>query len=146
MKEYNFKINGNDYVVGIQVQGDSEAEVVVNGSTYSVEIGNSSAKPTKTTISQPQVAPAAQTSAAPASKPAVSSGAGESVLKSPLPGVILDLKVNVGDTVAMGQTLLVLEAMKMENNIEAEIAGVVKAIHVKSGDSVLEGNVLLTIS
>ncbi len=66
-------------------------------------------------------------------------------MKAPLPGVILDLKVNVGDTVAAGDTVVILEAMKMENNIHADKGGVVKSICVNKGDSVLEGADLLII-
>ena len=68
-----------------------------------------------------------------------------SLLLSPLPGVILDLKVNVGDQVKAGQTVAVLEAMKMENNINAEHDGVVTAIKVNKGDSILEGAEILLI-
>ena len=68
-----------------------------------------------------------------------------SALRSPLPGVILDVKVREGDTVKAGQLLMVLEAMKMENNIDAHQAGVVKSVNKRQGDSVLEGDVLLTI-
>ena len=64
---------------------------------------------------------------------------------SPLPGVILDIRIKEGDTVAVGQTLVVLEAMKMENNIDSDRAGVVKSIKVNRGDSVLEGDVLITL-
>jgi biotin carboxyl carrier protein len=66
-------------------------------------------------------------------------------LKSPLPGVILEVKVREGDAVKAGQLLMVLEAMKMENNIDSHKAGVVKSIVKRQGDSVLEGDVLLTI-
>ena len=66
-------------------------------------------------------------------------------MKSPLPGVILDVKVNVGDTVAKGDLLLILEAMKMENSIVADRDGKVTAINVKNGDSVLEGTDLVII-
>lgn len=149
MKEFNFKINGNNYTVGIAIQGDNEAEVVVNGATYQVELVDSTVKPK--VVSKPQIAPV------PASNPVHSNGAASkpvvqktpvssaNPINSPLPGVIIDLKVKEGDTVAIGQTLLVLEAMKMENNIDADFAGVVKSINIKCGDSVLEGNVLLTI-
>ena len=75
---------------------------------------------------------------------AISAG-GAGAVKAPLPGVILDLKVNVGDTVAAGDTVVILEAMKMENNIHADKGGVVKSICVNKGDSVLEGADLLII-
>ncbi len=152
MKEYNLKINGNDYVVTIDIQGDSNANVVVNGTKYNVEIENAQVK--KVVASKPQVAAAPSShpvanSAKPAtptqSKP-VATGNGERTTTSPLPGVILDIKVAVGDTVTQGQTLVVLEAMKMENNIDAVFSGVVQSIKVKCGDSVMEGDVLLTIA
>ena len=66
-------------------------------------------------------------------------------MKCPLPGTVLSVKVQVGDKVASGQTLVVLEAMKMENNIDSDRAGVVKSIKVNRGDSVLEGDVLITL-
>lgn len=65
---------------------------------------------------------------------------------SPLPGVVVDVKVAAGDVVKAGQTVAVLEAMKMENDILAECDGVVASVSVKDGDSVLEGAVLLTIN
>ena len=68
-----------------------------------------------------------------------------SPVKSPLPGVILDIRIKEGDTVSVGQTLMVLEAMKMENNIDSDRAGVVKSVKVNRGDSVLEGDVLITL-
>jgi biotin carboxyl carrier protein len=77
------------------------------------------------------------------SSPASPKGAG--TIKSPLPGVILEVFVNPGDTVRMGQRLLVLEAMKMENNIEADRAGVVVSISKQKGDSVMEGDILMVI-
>ena len=66
-------------------------------------------------------------------------------MKAPLPGTITELKVQVGQQVAVGDTLLVLEAMKMQNNIESDYAGQVTSIVVKPGDTVMEGAVLMTI-
>ena len=63
----------------------------------------------------------------------------------PLPGTVLSINVKEGDTVAAGQTLVVLEAMKMENNIDAERGGVVKQVLVQAGATVMEGDVLLVI-
>ena len=74
----------------------------------------------------------------------VAAGAG-SPIKAPLPGTIIELKVNVGDTVKKGDVVLVLEAMKMQNNIESEFDGTVTSITVKQGETVMEGAVLLTI-
>lgn len=148
MKEYNFKINGNDYSVSINKVEDGCAEVTVNGTEFQVEFeSDAPAKPKSKIV---QVAPDLKAVAAAAStvKPAVAkpvSASGGSVIKSPLPGVILDLKVAVGDTIKTGQRLLILEAMKMENNIDSDRDGVIKAINVNKGDSVLEGDVLITI-
>ena len=66
-------------------------------------------------------------------------------MKSPLPGVILDIKVKEGDEVKKGQTLIILEAMKMENSINADKDGKVTAINVSKGESVLEGTDLVII-
>ena len=144
MKEYNFKINGNDYTVSIENIDDTSAEVMVNGAAFSVELEGME-KPKS--ANQPQVAPVP--GAEPAVKPTVAKPAKESspasAVKSPLPGVILELKVKVGDSVRVGDHLMVLEAMKMENNIDSDREGVVKSIKVSKGDSVLEGDVLLMI-
>ncbi len=149
MKSYKFKINGNDYAVDINSIEGNVAEVTVNGAAYSVELGSGSAQQS----AQPQIpkpVPAAatvpSTDAHPAVARTVSPGTSTAAgVKSPLPGVILSLNVAVGDAVKVGQRLLVLEAMKMENNIDSDREGVVKAINVRQGDSVLEGDVLLTI-
>jgi biotin carboxyl carrier protein len=74
-----------------------------------------------------------------------SSTSGKNTIQSPLPGVILDIKCNVGDTVKKGQTLMILEAMKMENNILADGNGKIAEILVQKGDSVLEGANLVVI-
>ena len=159
MKEYKYSINGNEYTVAVIDLDGNTAAVEVNGTSYKVDIlgeelnitPRPAAKPTApvTPAPQPQAAvpvaqpaPAEQPAApAPAAQPA---GNGKPIL-SPPPGVILDLKVNVGDQVKAGQTVAVLEAMKMENNINAEHDGVVTAIKVNKGDSILEGAEILLI-
>ncbi|MFI3330967.1 MAG: biotin/lipoyl-containing protein [Rikenellaceae bacterium] len=144
MKEYKFKINGNDYAVSVNDIVGSTASVAVNGTTYDVEVEGLETK-SAPKIVQVAASPAAQSvTPAPAARP-VAGGAGGAAVKSPLPGVVVSVAVNVGDTVAVGQRLLVLEAMKMENNIDADRAGVVKSIVAGKGTSVLEGDVLLTI-
>ena len=145
MKEYKYIINGNQYNVTIGDINDNIAQVEVNGTSYKVELEKAPVAAPKTTVVRQAVAPtkpAAQTTVV--NKPAAA-GAGKSGVKSPLPGVILDIKVNVGDTVKKGQTIIILEAMKMENNINADKDGTVTAISVNKGDSVLEGSVLVTI-
>ena len=164
MKEYKYKINGNSYTVVIGDIEDNVARVEVNGSLYKVELDKaqktlkSVAKTTapaapavkpvvKPAAAPAQAAPAASAPAAPAAPaqaaaPAAGGGTG---VKSPLPGVILDIKVNVGDEVKKGQLVVVLEAMKMENSINADRDGKITAIKVNKGDSVLEGTDLVMI-
>lgn len=140
-KEYKLKINGNDYAVVINDVEDTMAEVEVNGTPYSVEIDRQIKQAAK--ISRPAPAPVSESGAPVVSKPAAPANAG--AVKSPLPGVILSVNVNVGDTVKIGQKLLVLEAMKMENSIDSDRDGKVVAIKVNKGDSVLEGAELVII-
>ena len=145
MKQYRFKINGNQYNVDINSVEGNIASVSVNGTSYQVELEDAPAAPlqavpVQTSVITPAAAPA---QAAPAPKPAAS-GAGKPVT-SPLPGVIIAVKVNVGDSVKAGQEVAVLEAMKMENSIEAVQDGTVTAIHVAKGDSILEGAAIVTI-
>ena len=154
MGKYNFRINGHDYQVDVNSMEGGIADVTVNGTDYKVELADAvpapaqqAARPapqaTFTAAPAPQAtAPAAQTSqTATASAP---QGKGE-VVTAPLPGVILDIKVKVGDVVKAGQTVAVLEAMKMENEIEATASGTVTAVNAGKGDSVLEGAAIITI-
>ncbi len=145
MKKFKFKINGNQYNAEVLSIEDNIAEIEINGTRYSVEV-DKDMQPVKTpklvrSISVPStdIHPAV----AKTSSPSAPKGGG--TIKSPLPGVILDLFVKVGDTVKIGQRLLVLEAMKMENNIEADKAGKIASIAKNKGDSVMEGDVLIVI-
>ena len=148
MAKYQYTVEGTDYDVEILEIEDNVAKVNVNGAEFVVEL-KQALKPTTRPIKQvvaPEPKPAAP--AAPAQKPAPApapAGAGRNIC-APLPGTIIDLKVNVGDQVKEGDTLLILEAMKMQNNIEAEVSGQVTAILVKPGDSVMEGTALVTIA
>lgn len=152
MGKYNFRINGHDYQVDVNSVEGGIADVTVNGTDYKVELADAvpapaqqAVRPAPQTVSAvtPQAtAPAPQaaqtaTASAPQSK-------GE-VVTAPLPGVILDIKVKVGDAVKAGQTVAVLEAMKMENEIESTASGTVTAVNAGKGDSVLEGAAIITI-
>ncbi len=149
MKEYKIKINGNEYAVVVKNVENESAEVSINGTEYSLEVEGLRARPVSKTpkIIRPTVVPtgeahpAVQNTSSPAATASVAAGD----LKSPLPGVILDVMVREGDAVKTGQRIMLLEAMKMENNIEADRDGVIKVIKVRKGDSVLEGDVLVTI-
>jgi biotin carboxyl carrier protein len=144
MKEYKYKINGNLYNVVIGDIEENIAHVEVNGTHYTVEMEK---KPKAAPAPKPVVRPAAKPAAAPAAAPVAKPAAGgaKSGVKSPLPGVILDIKVNVGDAVKKGQTIIILEAMKMENSINADKDGKIAAINVSKGESVLEGTDLVII-
>ena len=144
MKEYKYKINGNLYNVVIGDIEDNIAHVEVNGTHYTVEMEKKpKAAPAPKPVARPVAKPAAP--AAPAAAPAAKPAAAKSGVKSPLPGVILDIKVKEGDEVKKGQTLIILEAMKMENSINADKDGKVTAINVSKGESVLEGTDLVII-
>ena len=146
MKTYKFKINGNEYNVAINSVEGTNASVTVNGTDYQVELEDAPAASVQAApATAPAAAPAQAVPAAPAAPKPAASGAGKAVT-SPLPGVIIAVKVNVGDSVKAGQEVAVLEAMKMENSIEAEHDGTVTAIHVAKGDSVLEGAAVVTIA
>ena len=145
MKEYKYKINGNLYNVVIGDIEDNIAHVEVNGTHYTVEMEKKpKAAPAPKPVARPAAKPAAAApAAAPVAKPAA--GGGKSGVKSPLPGVILDIKVKEGDEVKKGQTVIILEAMKMENSINADKDGKITAINVSKGESVLEGTDLVII-
>jgi len=152
MKNYQLKINGQEFDVQIdELAADAtKAGVVVNGVEYEVEIQGE-----KPSVAQkPQVAPdksvvkPAATTATPVAAPAAAprrAAAGGTVVACPLPGTVLSLKVAVGDSVTAGQTVVILEAMKMENNINADCAGIIKEICVQQGASVMEGDTLMVI-
>ena len=142
MKEYKYKINGNLYNVVIGDIEDNIAHVEVNGTHYTVEMEK---KPKAAPAPKPVARPAARPAAAPAAAPAAKPAAAKSGVKSPLPGVILDIKVKEGDMVKKGQTVIILEAMKMENSINADKDGKITAINVSKGESVLEGTDLVII-
>lgn len=158
MGKYNFRINGHDYQVDVNSVEGGIADVTVNGTDYKVELTDAvpapaqqAVRPAPQTVSTgaPAVTPASRaTGQAPqAAQTATASapqGKGE-VVTAPLPGVILDIKVKVGDAVKAGQTVAVLEAMKMENEIESTASGTVTAVNAGKGDSVLEGAAIITI-
>jgi biotin carboxyl carrier protein len=145
MKKFKFTINGNQYETEILNIEDNLAEIEVNGTLYKVEVDKTMKAVKTPKLVRPAAVPSTDThpSVAKTSSPAGPKGAGS--IKSPLPGVILEVFVREGDMVKMGQKLLMLEAMKMENNIEADKAGKVVQILKGKGDSVMEGDVLIII-
>ena len=143
MKEYKYTINGTKYEVAIGDIEDNIATVTVNGEAFKVELEKEAEPEKKKPVLGKPAASAASASDEPAAnKAAVNKN---NAIKAPLPGVITDIKVAVGDEVQVGDTVVVLEAMKMANNLTAEKAGKVTAVCVKVGESVMEDDALVVI-
>ena len=138
MNKYQYKVQGVDYDVEIVDVEGNIAKVNVNGISFEVEMKrpiNPATKPHKPKVAAPV-----------ADKPKTEAPAGAGMkFTAPLPGTITDIKVKVGDTVKDGDTVIILEAMKMQNNIEAECSGTVTSVLVNKGDTVMEGDALITI-
>ena len=142
MKKFNFKINGNEYQTTVEQSGEL-LQVTVNGKSYAAELLQDEATP-KPVAAAPKAAAAAAPAAA-AAAPKAPSGAGK-VVESPLPGVVVSIAVTEGQAVKAGDLLLTLEAMKMENAIQADNAGTVTKILVSNGQSVQSGDPLVEIA
>ncbi|MBR3876681.1 MAG: biotin/lipoyl-binding protein [Bacteroidaceae bacterium] len=142
MKEYKYTIDGNKYEVAVNEVNDTTAKVTVNGTEYTVEWEKPVEEKPVVKVQPVTAKPVA--TAAPAATPAAAPVSGNAI-KTPLPGVIIDVKVKVGDTVKKGDTVVVLEAMKMENNINADRDGKVVAIQVAKGDTVADGAALVVL-
>ena len=127
MKKYNITVNGNTY------------EVLVE------EVGGAASAPVAAPVfTAPVAAPAASAPAAPKAAPAGPAGANK--VTAPMPGTILDVKVSAGQSVKKGDTICVLEAMKMENDIPAPCDGVIASISVQKGASVAANDVIATLN
>lgn len=144
MKEYKYKINGNVYKVAVGDIENNIAQVEVNGTPYKVELDEQKAPVKVVSAPRPAAAPRTDSGAKVIAKPAAPAAGGYKV-SAPLPGVVLSINVKVGDTVKAADTVVVLEAMKMENAIHAGRDGRVSSVCVNNGDSVLEGAALITI-
>lgn len=129
--------------------------VTINGKRYEADVASAGFAPAARPAfaaapvaapAAPVAAPVAPAAPAPAPAPAAApAAAGAGDVTAPMPGNVLDVLVNVGDTVSAGQTVVILEAMKMENEIVAEVAGTVKAVSCKKGDVVDTGAVLVSV-
>ncbi len=156
MAKYQYTVKGIDYEVEIQDIEGNIANVTVNGIPFEVEMKQpvkagkqkmkineeQNVKSEKSNTSSPSTNSADIPSSTKQPSPAVS---GKPIV-APLPGTINEIKVKVGDKVNAGDTVVVLEAMKMQNNIEAETAGTITSINVNKGDAVMEGDTLVVLS
>lgn len=140
MKEFKYTIDGKEYNVAIEETGDNNAKVVVNGEEFAVQLPEKKNKKVAEKTAPAKVVRSAPAEAAPAANVNTNNA-----VKAPLPGTITAINVEVGQEVKAGDTLLVLEAMKMANNIEAESDGKVAAVCVKVGQAVLEDDPLIVI-
>ncbi len=144
MKKYKFTIHGNEYDVHIMNVEDNIIELEVNGSAYKVEV-DKTIQPAKTPkLVRSRVVPPPETEpqeGKDTKTPVQPSGK----ISSPLPGTVVNILVKEGDTVKVGQKLMILEAMKMENNIDSDKDGKVISIPVRPGQSVMEGDTLIKI-
>ena len=164
MAKYQYTVKGVDYEVEIQDIEGNIANVTVNGIPFEVEM-KQPVKPGKqkfrienevrsdkggaSSTDSAKTSPNSTTTAAnaePAASKKASASAGGKPVVAPLPGTINDIKVKVGDKVSAGDTVVILEAMKMQNNIEAETSGTIASINVNKGDAVMEGDTLVTIA
>jgi biotin carboxyl carrier protein len=139
MKKFKFTINGNDYNVDVHGIEENMARMEVNGTPYNVELHR--------TIKASKTPTLVRTAIRQQVKPDIhrkEGGSSHSIL-APLPGSITKLVVGRGDIVKKGQLLMIMEAMKMENQVLADRAGVVENIRVQQGDAVLQGDIIMEI-
>jgi biotin carboxyl carrier protein len=141
MTEYHFEIDGSSYRVKIKETRPDHATVEVNGTEYRVEIERAAAAPVRT-ASTPSLPPIAPRIASAGPRVAMADG----IVRAPLPGVILKVVRKPGEAVEVDEPVLVLEAMKMENEIRAPIAGTIAELFVVEGGSVNTGDALFRIN
>ncbi|MFC2604302.1 MAG: acetyl-CoA carboxylase biotin carboxyl carrier protein subunit [Bacteroidota bacterium] len=152
MTQFKFDINGSKYEVEIKSIDGSIAEVDVNGNLYQVNIegdgqisapvARPAAKPTTTPTPAAATTPTAKPAATPTAAPAEAAGKGSKTIKAPLPGSVLKVLVEPGTAFKEGDILMVMESMKMENNITAECSGTITKVVAPVGTSVLQDDVL----
>lgn len=159
--KYQYTVKGVDYEVEIQDIEGNIANVTVNGIPFEVEmkqpvkagkqkvkLGGTANEGTSSSSSAPQSAKASadlQSAASSGQTGDAGKAATGKPVVAPLPGTINEIKVKVGDKVNAGDTVVILEAMKMQNNIDAETSGTITSINVNKGDAVMEGDTLITI-
>lgn len=141
MKNFKFKIDNRTYAVDIVNVHEKTATVNVNGVIYEVEV-DKKLKTAKPVMPRKDFVPS--TDVAPTTKADKTPG-GKTIIRAPLPGKIVDVLVKVGDKVKVGQTVICIEAMKMENNIRIDKEGIVTAVNVEANVAVTDGQILIEI-
>lgn len=137
MKEFKFVIDGHKFTTTVNELEGNMAEVTVNGTAFKVQIEKDQPAAVAQRPTAQQVVSAAQQGAA---------AGGVQVVKAPLPGSIIKVNIKVGDQVKVGDELLTMESMKMENSVKSEFAGVVKAVYAEPGKNVMQEDKLVEIA
>ena len=142
MQKLKFKINGKHYEATVAETSHNVAEVELNGKKYTVEVERAES------VAVPHIAAPKPAAAAPVAAPAAApkAAAGANSVTAPLPGSVTVVNVKAGDAVKAGQTLIIIEAMKMENEVLAPADGTVTAVHVSGGQAVQQGDALLDLA
>ena len=138
MKEFKFIIEGESFEVSVKEEGKDHAEVIVNGKSFIVDVEKEESLGNKQRNVQRVTRTAGDASAR-------KNTGGAKSIKSPLPGNIFKIPVQVGQPVKRGDTLVIIESMKMENDILSDRDGTVRAIYVQLGQSVLQGDPLIEL-
>jgi biotin carboxyl carrier protein len=149
---YKIAIGDSKFDIEVGEIQNGVAEVAVNGQNYQVNIENFAEvaagrglQPRKTMTAAPQTTDISATQPLKASAVDLSANPGGGAVVAPIPGLILKIKVEVGDAVSAGQVVAIMEAMKMENNISSNISGIVSAIRAGEGSQVTTGDVIMVI-
>lgn len=142
MQKLKFNINGKHYEATVAETSHNVAEVELNGKKYTVEVERAES------VAVPHIAAPKPAAAAPVAAPAAApeAAAGANSVTAPLPGSVTVVNVKAGDAVKAGQTLIIIEAMKMENEVLAPADGTVTAVHVSGGQAVQQGDALLDLA
>jgi biotin carboxyl carrier protein len=154
MKKFKFSIDNNPFEVNVTELENGQIDVEVNGSNYIVTIDREGTKaanapaPKAAPVAAPKAAApaAAPKAAAPAAAPAPAASGAVKTVKSALPGSVTKLVMEVGQAVKKGDTVMMIEAMKMENEIKAECDGTIAKFHVAAGQSVMADDKLFDIA
>jgi glutaconyl-CoA decarboxylase len=140
MKSFRVTVNGQAYDVSVEEYGTAAP---ANQTPAAPVVKQAPVSAPKPVAAAPAPAPAAPKAAPAAPKPAAA--AGGNTVTAPMPGVVLNIMVSVGQTIKANDVLLILEAMKMENEVTAPVAGTVKEVIVAKGASVNTGDVMVVI-
>lgn len=145
MKKFKFNIQEKQFEIEVINIEENIAELLVNGQTIKVEVDKTLPQTKTPRLVRSPAVPSTDSSPSVVKTSPPSSPKGSGTIKSPLPGTIIAMHVKQGDTVRIGQKLITLEAMKMENNINSDKEGTITDIKVKQGDNVMEGDILILI-